>query len=61
MMSDWEYEMYPKTSEDIARKKACLTQMPGEDVEEDYDWTSYEYDEAMARNPNFNPLPEDEY
>ena len=61
MMSDWEYEMYPKTSEDIARKKACLTQMPGEDVEEDYDWTSYEYDEAMARNPNFNPLPEEEY
>jgi len=61
MMSDWEYEMYPKTPEDIARKKACLTQMPGEDVEEDYDWTSYEYDEAMARNPNFNPLPEDEY
>ena len=37
MIADWEYEMYPKTPEDIARKKACLTQMPGEDVE----WDEY--------------------
>ena len=62
MIADWSYEMYPKTPEDIARKKACLTQMPGEDIEEegDYEWTAEEYEEAAARNPNFNPFPEDE-
>ena len=62
MISDWSYEMYPKTPEDIAHKKAYMTQMPGEDIEatgddpvpEDvyksgHEWTPEDYEEYIAK------------
>jgi len=72
MIADWSYEMYPKTPEDIARKKAAMTQMPGEDIEatgeypppedvyqDDYEWTPEEYEEYKARRGPIAPEDED--